>query len=1159
MLELQEFVRPLDQAAGSLGDTMILLRDLGWDLEANGDLDPDQDWGPIRAALGFMSRIDQLTQAAQTLAEAHTDEQTIEGVAAMADVVIPLISDLGSSGSSLSISPFNRPEFWSDLAEDLFGLLVHRYLQRNYRPVHGTLEFLGILTATPAVRDVPYVQWRVEPGKIPRAFYDLPGLLGEKYHWNGVGGQSFDAMGFLKGLAKLGEGFGGELSFGPVPRSVLDSYYAIGSPYRDSALALGIGVMFLLGDVGLGGLWLVAAPIPELNAPGGDPNGFALFPVVQGSSAATFDLGAQVHAELSGEFSSAGAIRIEILPARLNASIDPSLGASLNASAKLRYGGTSPTFLLGSPTGSRLQIVSAEIETKVFGPVTSPEVAVRMDLTGGKLVIAGGSGDGFLQKLLPPDGIQGTFDLGVDWSSAEGLRFRGSAGLAITIPIHQSFLDAIQLESIYLGVGVESGAILVQVGVSGGAVLGPIQVAVQRIGVSGKLTFPSSGGNLGKANIDVGFLAPTGAGLAIDASGISGGGFLTHDEDLGRYAGILDLRLSDIALVAIGIVSTKLPSGKGFALFINVGVTFSPVITLPYNFNISGFGGLFAYNRSLDVEFLRSSIKAGTLNSLLFPSDPLLNANKIIADSERGFPIHEGRLAVMPMVKGGWGGNGLITFNLGIAIDLPSPAIIAILGQLRARFPKVDDAKVKINLDVLGVLDVAKKSFSMDASIYDSKILVYELFGDAALRLSWQDNPVFALSLGGFHPKFTPPPNFPKLRRLTLQLSSSDKLELSCTVYQALTSNTLQFGSKLSLHAEACGAALDGHLSWDTLIQFSPFEFDISMSGGVSASYKGHDIASISLDLDLSGPTPWHAKGKAKFSVLCWDVKAKFNKTWGSDDKASVAKVDPRPPFLAEVQNISNWNGVVLPRRTAVESLKSAEPGADRPDLLVHPAGALEVRQRLLPLEMYLEKFGTADTKDNFEFSIALAIFDPAATIASPALHFESVKEYFARGQFKSLDKSERLSKPSYEKFKAGVRVGPEIPRIDGIPSPCDLQYDSILIKSDYETVKPDTKPKPKWSKMRRVLKLAQLKRASLRRRGLGKFTHPGASQVGVSDEHFTIVDAETLVRATSIFAADAEPLTQTEAEDLVDDAIAQNRVTAGSVAVVPEYEEATA
>src|SRR5207253_2857529 len=151
---------------------------------------------------------------------------------------------------------------------------------------------------------------------------------------------------------------------------------------------------------------------------------------------------------------------------------------------------------------------------------------------------------------------------------------------------------------------------------------------------------------------------------------------------------------------------------------------------------------------------------------------------------------------------------------------------------------------------------------------------------------------------------------------------------LSCTTYAALTSNTFQFGAAVTVHASAGGASLDGGLSFDTLFVFSPFSFEANISGSVAAKYKGHHIASVGLSCDLSGPAPWHAQGKATFSILWWDVTARLSKTWGSDDAVRLAAIDPTGDFLAALNLYSNWGSGVLPRRTALESLKSLDaPG----------------------------------------------------------------------------------------------------------------------------------------------------------------------------------------------------------------------------------------
>src|SRR5205823_969643 len=154
------------------------------------------------------------------------------------------------------------------------------------------------------------------------------------------------------------------------------------------------------------------------------------------------------------------------------------------------------------------------------------------------------------------------------------------------------------------------------------ASLGPISASIEGLGATVGLTLSR------EPEATFGFLAPTGIGLSCNAGGITGGGFVSHDEAQARYAGILDLKFGEIGLTAIAIITTKLP-GKtdgGFALYININVTFSPYITLPYNFNLQGCGGLLALNRTMDVEALRSGLKNKTLNSILFPEDPIANA-----------------------------------------------------------------------------------------------------------------------------------------------------------------------------------------------------------------------------------------------------------------------------------------------------------------------------------------------------------------------------------------------------------------------------------------------------------------------------------------------------------------------------------------------------
>src|SRR5215472_627770 len=173
-----------------------------------------------------------------------------------------------------------------------------------------------------------------------------------------------------------------------------------------------------------------------------------------------------------------------------------------------------------------------------------------------------------------------------------------------------------------------------------------------------------------------------------------------------------------------------------------------------------------------------------------------------------------------------------------------------------------------IRLDVLGVLDFDQGTVSIDATIYDSTIAGFALSGDMALRAGWKNNPQFALALGGFHPAYHPPAGFPSLRRLTLSLSSGDNPRIRFETYLAVTSNTVQCGARVDLHAALEGFAIDGMLAFDALIHLNPFGLVVDFGGMVAVTYQGSVIASVSVWVHLTGPGPWHVSGKAKVQVL---------------------------------------------------------------------------------------------------------------------------------------------------------------------------------------------------------------------------------------------------------------------------------------------------
>jgi hypothetical protein len=121
------------------------------------------------------------------------------------------------------------------------------------------------------------------------------------------------------------------------------------------------------------------------------------------------------------------------------------------------------------------------------------------------------------------------------------------------------------------------------------ASLGPLQAAVDRIGLNVTTTFPSHGGNLGPANLALAFKPPNGIGLSVDAGIVSGGGYLYIDTARGECAGAMQLMFADfLSLGAIGLIDTKLPDGSsGFSLLIIITADFGAGIQLGFGFTLN--------------------------------------------------------------------------------------------------------------------------------------------------------------------------------------------------------------------------------------------------------------------------------------------------------------------------------------------------------------------------------------------------------------------------------------------------------------------------------------------------------------------------------------------------------------------------------------------
>ncbi|HYM59324.1 MAG TPA: DUF6603 domain-containing protein [Thermoanaerobaculia bacterium] len=621
--------------------------------------------------------------------------------------------------------------------------------------------------------------------------------------------------------------------------------------------------------------------------------------------------------------------------------------------------------------------------------------------------------DSFIGSLLASLDIHGEFDLGLEWKASTGLHVTASGGIEIAIPLHTQ-LGPITIETIYIALKILSdGTLSLEVSTAIDGSLGPLSASVDRIGAKLNARFASgTDAKFGPFDLDLGFKPPNGIGLAIDAGVVKGGGYLYIDTDRGEYDGVLQLMIADIVTVtAIGLITTKNPDGSsGFSLLVIITAEFGTGIQLGFGFVLLGVGGLLGLNRTAKLQPLTDGVRSGAIDGIMFPHDVVANAARIISDLRNFFPPLQDTFLIGPMAKLGWGTPALVTASFGIIVEIP-PGNVIILGVLRVALPTADDAILKIQVAFIGALEVDKKRLWFFASLFDSHVLFITIEGEFGLLIAWGDDANFVISVGGFHPSFSPPPlPFPSPRRIAVSLIDTDVARVRIEGYFAVTSNTVQFGAAVEIFFGFSAFNIKGHLAFDALFQFSPFHFIISISASFSLTAFGVGLLSVSVSGSLAGPAPWEAKGTGSVSILFFTISADFDVTWGDSDTSTLPPIAVMPMFKAEIEKPANWRALPPPSNNLLVSLR---PLPDTDSLVLHPIGALHVSQRALPLDLTLDKVGNQKPSDVNRLSIDVT--------GGGLVKRNNAQEQFAPAQFQNFSDSDKLSRPAYAPEDSGL------------------------------------------------------------------------------------------------------------------------------------------
>lgn len=526
---------------------------------------------------------------------------------------------------------------------------------------------------------------------------------------------------------------------------------------------------------------------------------------------------------------------------------------------------------------------------------------------------------------------------------------------------------------------------------------------------------------------------PTAAGLRIKTGIVTGGGYLQFNEEAGEYGGVLDLQFTKIGVTAAGLIRFD-----PFSLVLVMGVHFFPKIELSYGFTLNGLGGIIAINRGLSTVELAKGLQEGALDQILFPSDPIAAAPQMLERIGKIFPVRDGEVVVGPIAELGWGSQaGFVKAKVGVVLALPDP-MLCVLGVMSVIVPSplVPIPLRVVDLHAELMIVITPDYMLARVSLVKSKIANMTVSGDLALLVRWNGGADFAISVGGFFPKYKFPIELAGLRAITVEMSPPIPwLTVRAEAYFAITPNTVQFGGRVTLIADLGVVGGKAWVGVDALFQWAPrLHFVFLIDAGIELTALGETIAGVSFHGELSGMKPWHLEGHARVHILLWNVPFDLGPIeWGEKDESIALAVSPVLLAAAALRADAAWK-LVLP--VGADTLARFRED-DLATTLVHPLGALEVKQLLVPFETDLDRIGASPVT-----SRRVHVADPTVG-AADAKVVSHANDQFAPGQFKNLTDDQQTSLPSFEEFPCGVRIAASAGAVSGLSTSVTYQWET--------------------------------------------------------------------------------------------------------------------
>ena len=1003
LVEIGYFISPLVKATKNEESFELFFKNFGYEFDVDGltaaynaiesgDVDLEEVWNDL---INFNK--DDLVEVGRIAAAAFNSVKSIMS----SNILTNIYGDFGA------------------FFVEVFDFLCFNYLSFRFPVIEATLEGLGVITkeeVEPATsgRDIRYTKINCEWTRLGQFIHENETWASEVYSWNSTDfkyNKAIDSSIKIVEAIRLGLASKRDLSSDEVTTFLKNvpgdaELHSATLPFLQNEFQSvdNTGIPDFKNEAGL-------KILPYGDMSNGSKFGLAVAPFAKGAADGAKKISDEFSIEYKADFEATGVAAVTMTPQGLGIESDTAVSGSFEVGMTYEDKDKKPIYLIGDKDGTHIRV------QKILASIGG-------DLTGDFFVAGGFDGfaaqidlgeDGFLGNLVPePISI----DVGkviMGWRTGRGVYFEGGTSLAVTVPLDLN-LGPLKVYDISLELDWDDGVSLTSM-VTADAQVGPLYAYVENLGLEASLVPNAAGtGTFGKYDLKFEFRKPSGYAISLDGGAVTGGGMLSVNGD--EYRGALALNFSEFGFSAYAILNTRMPNGKkGFSFAASIFGQFN--LPLGYGFFLTGLGGFIGINRTVNTDALRDVLYEGRMDNLLFPSDPIANAKTILDDMAAILPVKEDQHLFGPVAKISWGQPSLIDIKLGLIIEVGKNTKILILGGLDCSIPTKKAALVVLKLSFIGEIDTGKGTISFDATLKGSRILSWPVSGEMALRTGWAKRLDHVASFGGLHPQYPRPSNLPDLKRLSINFGTNNP-KLTLSAYQAITSNSLQFGARADLYAKGPKIwpfgrfAAEGWVYFDALIYFNPFAFDIQLGGGISLLKNGSVICGLGFKLRLRGPNTFKINGKVWVTVLGIDIKFGVNHTWGDSRNLPVAKVNALEVLREAIQDSKGFE-VIAPktRKTAVTFREETESRVD-------PLGGLRFVQKAVPLNIKIEKVGNAEVGEVKKVDIEVKDKN------NKTANIKTVKTDFIRGHYYKLSEAERLRAPAFESHKAGFEFSAE-------------------------------------------------------------------------------------------------------------------------------------